>query len=403
MENSGDALRQDGPGAAVLRRLLFIELPASLVRDIGSFHPDPAIPIPVEMGREVDRFDPADLTWESMVAGMLRLLAWQPDHERAAYYRAFVKAVRPAILSELSEAGIIKARNKDWEIAEEIFRALAGLFPEAPEPLIDLAVMFEDRAEAYVAAEKEALAEEMDDRAFEVYKRLLSMEPPFAPAYFNAAFFFLRKRNYERAKSLFETYAKIGDNEDHVAQAKEIVEKLGRQGYLDELFREAYDLIRLEHEEDGLVKAKAFIEKNPRVWNGWFLVGWASRRLGRWEDGRAAFEKAIELGAEGCDALNELALCLIELGRLDEARVRLERALRLEPENVKIITNLGVLARKRGRAAEAAGFFRTALEIEPDDVTAAKWLKEVEAGDGVSDGDYGSEGDDVSEGDGEGA
>ena len=378
MANNAETEEDEGPGAIVLRRLVFIEIPPALARDIGGFRPDPSVPIPVETGRESHRFDPSELTWESMVAGMLRVLAWKPKHEHAAYYRAFVKAVRPGILAELSEAGVVKARNKDWEIAEEIFRALAGLYPEAPEPLVDLAVMFEDRAEAYLAADKEALAEEMDSRAFESYKALLAMEPPFPPAYFNAGFFFLRRRNYERAKSLFETYAKIGDDEEHVERAREIVLKLGQQGYLDELFKEAYDLIRLGREEEGLEKAKAFVEKNPHIWNAWFLVGWAARRLGRWEEGLVAFEKALELGAEGSDALNELALCLIELGRLDEARKRLERALRIEPENLKIITNLGVLAMKRGKNTEAAGFFRTALEIEPEDATAARWLAELE-------------------------
>jgi tetratricopeptide (TPR) repeat protein len=378
-----EAGREDGPGAAVLRRLVFIELPAALVRDIGSFRPDPAVPIPVETGHEAQRFDPAELTWEAMVAGMLRILAWMPGHEHAAYYRAFVKAVRPNILAELSEAGVVKARNKDWEIAEEIFRALSGLFPEAPEPLVDLAVMFEDRAEAYNAAGKEALAEEMDDRAFGVYKNLLAAEPPFPPAWFNAAFFFLRRRNYERALGLFETYVKIGDDAEKVERAREIVDKLRRQGFLDELFKEAYDLIRLEKEEEGIAKARQFIERNPRVWNGWFLVGWAERRLGRWEEGRKAFEKALELGADGPDPRNELALCLIELGRLDEARASLEQALREEPENTKIITNLGVLALKRGRTAEAEGFFRTALELEPEDAAAARWLANIEASRGA--------------------
>jgi tetratricopeptide (TPR) repeat protein len=382
VENRAEAGPDEGVGAAALRRLVFIEMPAVLVREIGNFRPDPSIPIPVETGRDAHRFDPADLTWESIVAGMLRLLAWRPDHEHAAYYRAFVKAVKPGILEELSEAGIIKARNKDWEIAEEIFRALAGLYPDAPEPLIDLAVMYEDRAEAYTAADKGDLAEAMDERAFAVYKTLLAMEPPFPAAYFNAGFFFLRRRSYERARSLFQTYAQIGDDEDKVAKAKDIAGMLGRQGYLDELFKEAYDLIRMQRDEEGLEKARSFVKKNPNVWNGWFLVGWAERRLGRWEEGRAAFEKALELGAEGSDVLNELSICLSELGRLEEARARLERALRLEPENVKIITNLGALAAKRGRKTEAAGFFRAALDIEPDDEMAKRWLATLGAEDG---------------------
>jgi tetratricopeptide (TPR) repeat protein len=377
------------PGTAALKRLVFIELPPALARSLGSFTPDPAIPLPVETtplasgGAAVspDRFDPHALTPEALVAGMLRLLAWRPSHEHAGYYRAFVKAVKPDILAELSEAGIAKARNKDWEIAEEIFLALAGLFPEAPEPLLDLAILSEDRAELYEQSGREALAEEMEGRAFDAYKRLLVLEPPFPPAFFNAAFFFLRRRNFERAASLLETYRKIGDDQDKLARAKEVLQKLGEQGYLDNLFKEAFDFIRMGEEEQGLAKAAEFIGEHPGVWNGHFLVGWANRRLGRWEEGREAFEKALALGAEGVDSLNELSICLLELGRLDEARKALERALRLEPENVKVIVNLGALAVRQDRPREAAGFFRAALDIEPEDPAAKAWLEKISAED----------------------
>ncbi|HET7839308.1 MAG TPA: tetratricopeptide repeat protein [Rectinemataceae bacterium] len=372
-------------GATALRRLVFIELPPALARDIGSFRPDPAIPLPVETaGAATDeegtggRFDPRTLTGEALVAGMLRLLAWRPSHQHADYYRSFVLAVKPEILAELSQAGIAKARNKDWEIAEEIFRALAGLFPKAPEPLLDLAILSEDRAESYVETGREALAEEMAERAFEAYKRLLALEPPFPPAFFNAGFFFLRRRNFERASSLFETYIQIGDDEEKKARAREIRDRLGQQGYLDNLFKEAYDFIRLGEEEKGLEKAREFIARHPEVWNGWFLVGWACRRLSRWEEGREAFEKAVALGAEGVDSLNELSICLLELGRVPEARKALEKALRAEPENVKVITNLGAVALRQGRRSEAAGFFRTALELEPEDPSAKVWLERLE-------------------------
>jgi len=369
-----------GPaGEAALRRLVFIELPPAFAMDLGGFKTDPSIPLPVETGPGAPEgaFDPAALSAEAIVAGMLRLLAWRPDHEQAAYYRAFVLAVRPGIMVELSQAGISKAQAKEWEIAEEIFRALAGLFPQAPEPLLDLAIISEDRAEAYLASGREALAEEMDERAFEAYKRLLALEPPFPPAFFNAAFFFMRRRNFERATSLFKTYVEISDDPAKKAKAEEILERLGRQGYLDNLFKEAYDFIRLGEEEKGLERARTFVERHPAVWNGHFLVGWALRRLGRWEEGRAAFERALELGAEGVDALNELSICLLELGRLPEARRSLERALRLEPENVKVIVNLGAVALRQGRPGEAEGFFRTALELDPEDADAARWLEQA--------------------------
>jgi Flp pilus assembly protein TadD len=124
-----------------------------------------------------------------------------------------------------------------------------------------------------------------------------------------------------------------------------------------------------------MLRIRDFIEKYPSVWNGWFILGWALRRLGRWEDGAAAFTKAVELDGSVSDIRNELAICLMECGDLQGARRELEAALRLDPENIKIISNLGVLAVKSGNAVEAAAFFRAVHELDPEDEIANKYLK----------------------------
>jgi Flp pilus assembly protein TadD len=135
-------------------------------------------------------------------------------------------------------------------------------------------------------------------------------------------------------------------------------------------------------DEEGVAKALEFTVSDPTIWNGWFLVGWGRRRLGRWAEAREAFLKAISLGAEEVDILNELAICEMELGLLAESRERLTKALRKEPENVKIISNLGVVSRKQGKNDEAAGFFRTVLEMEPGDALAIAQLAELDASGG---------------------
>ena len=104
------------------------------------------------------------------------------------------------------------------------------------------------------------------------------------------------------------------------------------------------------------------------------MLGWALRRLGRWEDGAAAFNKAIEFGGGNSDTRNELAICLMETGDYPGVRRELEIALREDTENVKIISNLGVLAMKNGDDDEAAAFFRTVLEFEPDDPVARQFF-----------------------------
>jgi tetratricopeptide (TPR) repeat protein len=355
--------------------IVFIQIPDSLARNIGTFQVDPDIAIPVELGNR--GIDLSSLGWEMIVAGMLRVLAHDPGHAATDYYRRFVLAVKPDIFAELSETGILKARNGDLDVAEEIFLALSGLSPEAPQPILNLAILNEDRADQLDRLGKDELAEAVRGKVHGLYRRLLSMEQTYPEACFNAAFFQLKERNYDKALELFESYLSLGEDAAHLAKASEIAAKLRTRGSMDALFKEAYDFIRLGREEEGIARAKEFLAREPNVWNGWFLVGWGCRRLGRWEEGREAFLKVLDGAVEEVDTLNELAICEMELGLLADSRRHLEQALRKEPDNTKIISNLGVLARKAGNDAEAAGFFRTVLELEPRDQLAARQLAEL--------------------------
>jgi Flp pilus assembly protein TadD len=139
-------------------------------------------------------------------------------------------------------------------------------------------------------------------------------------------------------------------------------------------------------EETGIEKARLFLEGHSRVWNGWFLLGWGLRKLGRWEDARAAFTQALELGKEPgsgieagyVDLCNELAICLMELGEYAESRRWLVAALAEEGENTKVMSNLGMLAMREGKKDEAAGFFRSILEFDPKDRIAREMLESLE-------------------------
>jgi Flp pilus assembly protein TadD len=164
-------------------------------------------------------------------------------------------------------------------------------------------------------------------------------------------------------------------------KAESIIREITEKALDDDAFREAYTFIRKGQEREGLDRIRNFLERYPEVWNGWFTLGWALRRLGRWEDGAAAFRRALELGGNTDDAAtdirNELAICLMELDDQPGARRELEAALRHDPDNVKVISNLGVLALKTGDDDEAAGFFRTVLELAPDDPVAGEYLKNI--------------------------
>jgi tetratricopeptide (TPR) repeat protein len=157
---------------------------------------------------------------------------------------------------------------------------------------------------------------------------------------------------------------------DIFAKIKEVKDN----GLDDENFINAHNLIQEGNIEEGLACIHDFIEDRPKVWNGWFMLGWALRLLGRWEDGKSALKKAIELGGDNSDTRNELAICLMETGDITGARRELEKALTGDPENVKIISNLGVLALKNNEKEKADAFFRTVLEIDGSDPFAKSYL-----------------------------
>jgi len=381
-------------------RILFLSVPESLrghISDLvqgpgdadqSGFSIDPDIPLPVEIpegGITDAKAVLENLSWEMIVSGMLRVVsAGEARSDWIDYYRHFVLAVRPAILGEFTEAAILKARNGEFDLALEILDSLRGLFPPSPTVRLNRALVMEQRADFMERhGKEEAVAAFRDAEA--AYEEAMSLQPPFPDAWFNAGFFFLGRKDFARARECLSLYISHTEDEDSPPEdrakkrrAETVIREIDASGLEDENYREAYMLVRDGKEEAGMQSIRGFIERQPEVWNGWFVLGWALRRLERWGDAAAAFERAIELGGGNSDTRNELAICLMETGDLKGARRQLESALRDDCENVKIISNLGVLALKSGEKDEAAAFFRTVLELDPEDQLAGNYLEQQE-------------------------
>jgi Flp pilus assembly protein TadD len=347
---------------------------------------DSSIPIPVELPAGEEGIDLERLSLEMILSGMLRVLgqgAEGPEQGPAFdYYRGLVLALRPGIQVELTEAAVLKARNGDYALALEILDSLKGLCPGSSSVLLNRAMVLEERAEALERAGQETAAEGEYLAAEAAYGEALALENPVPDILYNAGRFFLKRRDYSRALVCLRAYASLEDSLEGFELDREkredalvLVRDIEDHGLEDEDFREAWEHIRRGREREGMERIRPFLERRPGVWNGWFLLGWALRRLERWGDARSSLEKALELGGDTSDTRNELAICLMELGDYPGARRHLETALRGDGENIKIISNLGVLALRAGKKEEAAGFFRTVLELEPEDPLARQYFK----------------------------
>jgi Flp pilus assembly protein TadD len=225
-------------------------------------------------------------------------------------------------LDELSAAALVKVRSGDYDMALEIAQILAALFPK------------------HRSATAQAI----------LHLKTVILQ--------------------ERAK----TIEQLGKSELGKAAKHEALLAEKREN-ANSFYTEVSTLIEKGAGEEALAKIRDKIEKRPKSWNLWFLLGWTLRSLKRWEEGAAALKKSLELGGERMDARNELAICLMEEGKFREAERELEKAFFAEPFNTKIISNLGVLSLRQGKKDEAERFFRTVLEFDEHDPLALHYFK----------------------------
>lgn len=371
-------MSQNDQSPSPLDSVVFVSIPEEFTRHLESL--PGALPgmLPVDTGGNPSRWNPEELSWEMIVSGMLKILAHQPEHDDVDYYRGFINHVRPELVRELSETGIIAARNENFEVAEELFLALTNLAPERIEGPVNLAIAHEQRADALERRNEDERAQLYLDRAYQAYRQLLEREDLPADVHLNAGMFFARIRNYEGAHRELLTFIEESDDEDKLPHARRVVKEIESQNLLDRLFKEAYDFIRMGDEETGIERIREFLEQFPKAWNAWFLLGWGHRRREEYPQARDAFLRAVELGADNGDTFNELAICDMELDEYGEARRHLAQALQLEPDNTKVMANFGVLSMKLGDHEEARRFFSAVLELEPEDPVAARYLKHLD-------------------------
>ena len=375
-----------------LDSVYFIKLPEGFTLSDHAMNIDPAIPLPVQKkdGDAPGTFDTSELTQEQILAGILTVLAYDHANEHLAYYRNLLQEARPGIKKELAEAAILKAKNEDWELAEEIWMALHGLAPEDKAIILNMALFFDQRADSYRRSGLHEDADAYDDSALNYYREAMDSDPEIPDAFFNAGFFYLKQHNYADAKGCLESYlaltadakdGELSENEQYKQQrAQELIHKIENRNLESDRFHHAYELIAGGQEEKGLEEIRKFLQDNPAVWNAWFMLGWGLRKLERFEAAKQAFEKARECegGDENADTLNELAICQMETGDLDGAQDSLNDALAMDPDSTKIISNLGYLFMKRGDYTEARKYFMTVLELDPNDKIAQACLADME-------------------------
>lgn len=375
-----------------LESIYYISIPSDFIPSDVAFKIDPSIKLPVQVkvNESAGNFNPNDITTEQILSGILTVFAYDRKNENLDYYRSIIKRVRPDIKKELCEAAILKTKNEDFDLAEEIFLALLGYDPDDVALTLNMALFLDQRAESYRNSGLIEDADAYDADAYSYYQKAMCAEPPLADAFFNAGFYFLKLKKYREAKDAFETYLALtcdisdedlGENGIYKKErAQEIISNISNQNIDDEEFSAAYDLIYRGEEEKGLEHIRNFLQNNPKVWNAWFLLGWGLRKLERYEDAKQAFSEALKYGGDtNAETYNELSLCYMQEKDFAKTEECLLKAYELEPESTKVISNLGYLSLAKGNKEDARKYFSIVLDFDPKDKIAAFELSKLES------------------------
>jgi tetratricopeptide (TPR) repeat protein len=361
-----------------LDHIMFISIPEESKREINGFVLDPAILIPVEFPQNGQEFDIEELSWEMIISAMLKIFAYNRTHEDIPYYRSFINAVQPNLVTELTKTGIIKAEAKEYALAEEIFLALCHLAPEEATTFLNLAFVYEEQADGYKEAGEFTTSDYYADKALNIYQEALEVHPESTDVHFYLGYFYLKQNDLSKAQEYFELFLGLAFDDERSEQVQLVVDSIRNQTQDDNLFARSFELIRNGQEREALDVITEFISRHADIWNAWFLKGWAHRRLAEYSEGKKALERCLQLERGNTDTYNEIAICSMELGDMDDAKRYLTTALSLEPDNVKIISNLGVLSLKMNDSDQAKTYFSVAAELDPHEPVIQQFLSELD-------------------------
>ncbi len=359
-----------------LQDLVFISLPSSMERNVGTFHIDPSIEIPVMLPEGKDSLESTEISIELLVAGMLKIVAFDPEHKNFAYYRDFILAVQPSAPEELNLAAISQEQKENYDFAEELFLAVNHLAPQSPT-YINLATFYNKRAS--LDTSKGTSYDFYQQKSMETLKEGVSIFEDDAPLLSELGFFHLYQGSVEIAKEYLDRYLLVAENGEKRDHVQKIMGDIDNKLNNDKLLMQAYDHIQMAKEEEALTNLESYLQESPKVWNAWFLKGWALRRLQRFAEAEKAFLSCISLGESSSDIYNELAICALETGKKDLAKNYLNTAVDLDEQNITLLSNLAYLHLRDEELDEAREFLELARNIDEKDPVIVRLMADYES------------------------
>lgn len=370
-----------------LEGIVFINLPKSLEKAVDGFPLDSSIPLPIQLPEGKTDIEQSYITIERIVAGMIKIIAWQSDNKHFEYYRNFVLAAQSDAVNQLNLAAIAKQKAEDFTFSEELFIAVNNLAPQ-PASFINLATHYSTRAVKAQERDDETEYDLYQQKALNTLNDGLKVFENNPDLLCEVGFFHVYQNNIEAAREKFEAYMKKTDkNDERKEQVTKILKDIDEKIHDETQLLEAYDQINLYNEEKAIEILDEFLKENPDVWNAHFFKGWALRRIQRYEEAKPCFLEALKLGECNSEIYNELAICALEEDQRELALFYLDTAIDLEPDSITLLTNYALLNLEDKNYDKARYLLEKARNVDEEDPLVVHLIKKYseETGEDLSD------------------
>ena len=182
--------------------------------------------------------------------------------------------------------------------------------------------------------------------AVNLYRRVLEVNPNYAPAHNNLGVLFQQTGEHQKAKDCFEKALDIDPNYIEANNS----------------LADIYSMV------GKYLKAKSYYEKtieiNPNHPHAHNNLGATFNKLGEYQKAKDCFEKAIEISPNHPQAYNSLGVVFQELGKSQEAKTCYEKAIQINPNHFHAHNNLGTLFLLSKNYKKAEVCYEKALELD---------------------------------------
>ncbi len=367
-----------------LDKITYITLPSSLAVDLGTMKIDTSIKVPFSISENKEKLDKEDCTVENLMSGLITVVALDEKNINSDYYKKLIKALDKDIPAKLNQAAIAKERKGEYEFASLLFKAVYHLLPQSAS-CINLATLY-----SYMAADASKKGE--DNRVYikKAKETLIDGLEKFGEdeeLLYETASFLSYIAQLDEAVDYIKRYLSVAEEGERKEEMKKLLEETLFKLENQEKIEEAYDFLSLGESNKALPIIDGFIEKNPKIWNGYFLKGWALRIKEEYEDATKCFLKCIEMGENNSEIYNELGLCALKRGNSELGEIYFETALEGDEENLTVLTNLCYLELEMEDWNKARKYLEKARFISGNDAILDTLIKKYEQQTGDKIGD----------------